>query len=96
MMNFNYSGNPDSLIFDLDGTLSDTVGTYALVWNKYFEFYDINNHVTKSDLKEYMRLELNKYLESILPQFSHKKRIAIYKEVIVIHDELLDFICGNL
>lgn len=96
MINFNYSGNPDSLIFDMDGTLWDTVETYALVWNKYFEFYDIKNHLTKSDLVGYIGLERNKFLEVILPQFSYKKRITIYKEVIEIQNQLMDFIGVNL
>ena len=34
----------------MDETRWGAVETYALVWNKYFEFYDINNHLTKSDL----------------------------------------------
>lgn len=87
---------PDSLIFDMDGTLWDAVETYAIAWNKYFEKYQIKAHLTKQDLDSYMGLEQSAYLKAILPQFEAEKRDKMYEEVIDIQYQLIDEIKGQL
>lgn len=87
---------PDSLIFDMDGTLWDAVETYAIAWNKYFEKHQIKAHLTKQDLDSYMGFEQSAYLKAILPQFNAKERDKMYEKVINIQYQLIDEIGGYI
>ncbi len=73
---------PDSIFFDMDGTLWDGVDTYAQGFNDFFEANEISRRVTKNDLYKYMGMEEEQYLEMILPEFSLIERKTAYKEII--------------
>ena len=49
--------NPDSLIFDMDGTLWDAVQTYSDAWNLYFKRNDFKMETSKKELNGLMGLE---------------------------------------
>jgi phosphoglycolate phosphatase len=72
---------PDSLIFDMDGTLWDAVETYTLAWNFYFNRHQIDKQLKKIELDALMGLEESKFLEKVLPDFTPKERSIEYQEV---------------
>jgi phosphoglycolate phosphatase len=41
---------PDSLIFDMDGTLWDAIDTYTNSWNLTFEKHAIKRTINRDDL----------------------------------------------
>ena len=88
--------SPDALIFDMDGTLWDAVETYTLAWNEYFKRYGLSTFLTKADLDALMGLEEEKFLEIVLPDFTHEDRKSCYKEVIQLQYELIDEIGGHI
>ena len=88
--------NPDALIFDMDGTLWDAVETYTLAWNEYFKRRGLSTFLTKSGLDALMGLEEQKFLEIVLPDFTHEDRKSCYKEVIQLQYDLIDEIGGHI
>lgn len=87
---------PDSLIFDMDGTLWDAVETYTLSWNLYFERHQINKRLKKVELNALMGLEESEFLEKVLPGFSKTDRRKCYGEVEQIQYDLIDKIGGKI
>jgi phosphoglycolate phosphatase len=58
---------PDSLIFDLDGTLWDALVVSAEAWTKGFQSLGLNTVVTPSDLKKVVGKPFVECLETFLP-----------------------------
>ena len=87
---------PDSLIFDLDGTLWDAVETYVLAWNEYFRIKAIDYRVNKALLDSGMGLEQKLYLEKLIPQFPISQRVEIYNDVIKIQNKLIETLGGTM
>lgn len=81
---------PDSLIFDMDGTLWDAVETYTRAWNLYFLKVGIPKQLQKKDLDALMGLEELVFLEAVLPEFPVNERAARYQEVIQLQYDLID------
>jgi phosphoglycolate phosphatase len=72
---------PDSLIFDMDGTLWDAVDTYAESWNLVFKELDIDITVTREQLAQMVGMEGRKVIGIIMPDFDDEKRQSIYTAV---------------
>ncbi len=81
---------PDSIFFDMDGTLWDGVSAYAEGFNDFFESKGIQRRVTKDDLFRYMGMEELQYLEKTLPEFSVHERKKAYKEIIELQYKRID------
>src|ERR1700758_928995 len=69
---------PDSLIFDMDGTLWDAVDTYAHSWNVVFEELAIDITVDRDDLAKMVGWEGKKVIGAIMPDFDDERRLEIY------------------
>ncbi|MBI9066931.1 MAG: HAD family hydrolase [Salinivirgaceae bacterium] len=87
---------PDSIFFDMDGTLWNGVNSYAQGFNDFFESNDIPRRVKKNDLYLYMGMEEEQYLEMTLPEFSPNDRKTIYKEIILFQYKQIDLNGGDL
>jgi phosphoglycolate phosphatase len=72
---------PDSLIFDMDGTLWDAVDTYAHSWNVMFEELGIDKTINREQLAGMVGWEGKKVIEVILPEFEPEERLEIYAQV---------------
>ncbi|MBB6127675.1 HAD family hydrolase [Mucilaginibacter lappiensis] len=72
---------PDSLIFDMDGTLWDAVDTYANSWNLVFEKMSIQRVIGRDDLMQLMGMEGKKLTKVLMPDFDEDKAQGIYMDV---------------
>ena len=72
---------PDSLIFDMDGTLWDAVDTYAHSWNVVFNEMGIEKIIDRNVLAPMVGWEGKKVIETLMPEFDHQKRLDIYATV---------------
>ncbi|HTI58555.1 HAD family hydrolase [Mucilaginibacter sp.] len=80
---------PDSLIFDMDGTLWDAVDTYAESWNIVFQQLGIDMFVRRDDLAKMVGWEGKKVHAVLMPDFDEEKRQGIYAKVNELRRELL-------
>ena len=72
---------PDSLIFDMDGTLWDAVDTYANSWNLTFEKLSIKRTINRDELMGLMGMEGKKLTKILMPDFDDDKALGIYLDV---------------
>ncbi|HWD89768.1 MAG TPA: HAD family hydrolase [Mucilaginibacter sp.] len=80
---------PDSLIFDMDGTLWDAVDTYAASWNIVFAELGIDKNVRRDELAKMVGWEGKKVHSVIMPDFDEETRQSIYARVNEIRHEML-------
>jgi len=80
---------PDSLIFDMDGTLWDAVDTYANSWNIVFNELGIDRTIHRDDLASMVGWEGKKVHAAIMPEYDEEKRQAIYDKVTALRRELI-------
>lgn len=80
----------DSIIFDMDGTLWDAVGTYTKAWNIYLNENGFEQQLTKEHLDTLMGLEEETYLEKAIPFIPKEKRSIVYKKVINLQYNLIE------
>ncbi|CAF1084075.1 unnamed protein product [Rotaria sordida] len=64
----------DAVIFDVDGTLIDTVDYHAKAWHDALEYYNI-----KSNLSD-VRMQIGKAADQLLPVFATNEQIKKYGE----------------
>jgi len=72
---------PDSLIFDMDGTLWDAVDTYTESWNLIFKKLNIDRIMLRDELLQRIGWDGDKVMQAVLPEFDAEKRLKIYDEV---------------
>jgi len=80
---------PDSLIFDMDGTLWDAVDTYTESWNLIFKKLNLGRTVAKEQVLERIGWEGSKIMQVMLPEFDEERRKEIYGDVNNIRRQLL-------
>ncbi|PWK77316.1 phosphoglycolate phosphatase [Mucilaginibacter oryzae] len=80
---------PDSLIFDMDGTLWDAVDTYAESWNLIFQKHDMKRNIKRDDLLHVIGLDGKRLTQVLLPEFDEKRGMEIYYEVNQVRREIL-------
>lgn len=81
--------NPDSLIFDMDGTLWDNVDTYVVVWNKGLKKTGYTMRVSRSDILGLMGKEARVMLNAIVPEASVEEQDVLFDEVIATYQDTL-------
>lgn len=87
---------PDSLIFDMDGTLWDAADTYVEAWNAGFKQERIDKVISRSDLSKMMGWEKRKVLDHILPGFDHEKQDRVFKTINEYRSKLIPELGGIL
>ncbi|MGH7237575.1 MAG: HAD family hydrolase [Candidatus Saccharimonadales bacterium] len=80
---------PDSLIFDMDGTLWDAVDTYTESWNLIFKKYNLDRTLLREELVEKIGMDGNRVMQAILPEFDDALRREAYNEVNSLRRQLL-------
>jgi phosphoglycolate phosphatase len=80
---------PDSLIFDMDGTLWDAVDTYAQSWNLIFQKLDIQRTIKRDELLHVIGMDGKKLTRVMLPEFDEEKGMEIYNAVNQVRREIL-------
>ena len=56
---------PDSLIFDMDGTLWDAVDSYSKIWNITSDSFGISRRVSRADLLDGMGQTLDRIIDKV-------------------------------
>lgn len=74
--------NPDSLIFDMDGTLWDAVDAYAQSWTEVFEAKGIKRTMTRDDLQKLMGQDVKTLLANTIPEVPENERDTFYQDVL--------------
>jgi len=87
---------PDSLIFDMDGTLWDAVDTYAHCWTEVLRQNGINKVFTKQDIQGYMGMELKQIYRELFPDAPDELMEKIYNDIIAKEEELIPQMGGKL
>lgn len=80
---------PDSLIFDMDGTLWDAADTYTESWNLMFKELKLDKVMRREELLERIGWEGKKVMASVLPEFDETSRNEIYEQVAELRRNLL-------
>lgn len=87
---------PDSLIFDMDGTLWDAVDTYTDSWNLTFEKHAIKRTINRDDLMGLMGMEGKKLTKILMPDFDDDRAFNIYLDVNETRRQILPKSGGNM
>lgn len=87
---------PDSLIFDMDGTLWDAVDTYAQCWTQVFNQNGIDGTLTRHHIQGYMGMEAKQIYREMYPHLSEDVITKIYQEIVVEIDKILPVVGGTL
>lgn len=87
---------PDSLIFDMDGTLWDAVDTYTYCWSLVLKQNGIDKTLTKQDIQGYMGMEVKQIYKELFPNTSIELSEKIYNDIIAKEGELIPVMGGTL
>lgn len=87
---------PDSLIFDMDGTLWDAVDTYAYSWTQVLKDNGINKILTREELENYMGMEMKQIFDKVIPDASAETVEKLYNDVIKKEHEVISEMGGKI
>lgn len=80
---------PDSLIFDMDGTLWDNVDSYAISWNEGLKRTGHVKQITREDILGLMGKEARVMLNVLVPEASIEEQDKLFDEVINAYQDLV-------
>ena len=72
---------PDSIIFDMDGTLWDGLDIYVEAWNRGLKESKVDKSVSRDEIAGMMGWERSKVLGQILPEYDVIEQESIHKTV---------------
>ncbi|WP_207426337.1 HAD family hydrolase [Pedobacter sp. SYSU D00535] len=75
------NNKPDSLIFDMDGTLWDALDIYVSSWNAGLQEEKVERTVSREEISSMMGMDSQKVLNTILPDYSREKQYSIYETI---------------
>jgi phosphoglycolate phosphatase len=87
---------PDSIIFDMDGTLWDAVDMYVASWNEGYKLENIDKTITRKDIDFMMGWEKRKVLDHMLPEYDVGTQEKVYETINRRRSELVTKIGGTL
>lgn len=74
-----------ALIFDLDGTLWDTVAPLTIIWNQVFERNNTGKVISEDDLRNVMGKNLQEIGRIYFPDMAEEHRAQIFKQCAEAH-----------
>ncbi|HEX2535805.1 MAG TPA: HAD family hydrolase [Chitinophagaceae bacterium] len=80
---------PDSLIFDMDGTLWDASDTYTLAFNEAIRARGLQRILQRADLDAIMGWEPRKAMAHLMPELAEEEQDALRHSVVDFQDRLL-------
>lgn len=80
---------PDSLIFDMDGTLWDATDSYVLAWNEGLKLLKRPERVDRAILDSMMGWERNKVFQKVFPTVEESAYDAIYQTINSVQDKII-------
>jgi phosphoglycolate phosphatase len=87
---------PDSIIFDMDGTLWDAVDTYVASWNEGFRLENMDRRISRKDIDYMMGWEKRKVLSQMLPEYDEETQEKAYETINRVRGELVSKLGGTL
>ena len=81
---------PDSIIFDLDGTMWDTRDDVAEIWNEVFEKYGFEASLTGEIVASYMGMPYDEAMEQMLGHIPEESRKIMMDECAIIEAQTID------
>lgn len=81
---------PDSIIFDLDGTMWDTRDDVAEIWNEVFEKYGFEASLTGEIVASYMGMPYDEAMEQMLVHIPEETRKIMMDECASIEAQTID------
>ncbi|TZF83239.1 HAD family hydrolase [Pedobacter sp. BS3] len=72
---------PDSIIFDMDGTLWDPMNVYTEAWNRGFLESGLNRPISRAELMAMMGWEKQKVMDKLLPGYDTAVQEKAYLSV---------------
>lgn len=87
----------DSIIFDLDGTLWDSIDTVLIAWNKEIKkSKQIDKEITREDLKGTMGLQMKEIGEKLFPNLDEEMQEKILEHCGAVENQFLSELGGKL
>ncbi|OWV09958.1 HAD family hydrolase [Fibrobacter sp. UWH1] len=81
---------PNALIFDLDGTLWDTVAPLTIIWNQVFEKNNTGKVISEDDLRNVMGKNLQEISAIYFPDMERSRREDVMNQCAVAHCAYLE------
>lgn len=86
----------DSIIFDLDGTLWDSVDGILYTWNRVIDRYGVREHITREEQESVMGMQMDDLARKLFPKESPERQMEIMDACVQEENAYLEIHGGNL